>query len=1047
LEGRVTPTVDCTGLGSYAYTALNALQSQVNSNVFSNPIPLAGASLPAASATQFLNDIGTQIYNNIANATTPSAVYNGLNNVSSTGVVETTGTNSVHFTIEVDAATLSILRGSAIPANLGLPGLPLSILSGGAVNVTVNYGVTVGLNVYQPTGGRSIFSLDTTPFTFHVATAIPNFLAAADVGMLRGTVSDNVRAPSSFSGNYTVHFALNNNNYPSLVTGNLTGSSAINLHLDADMNQYGAGAISPRFTAEIVITWGFNNASTLSYPFGNVPSVAVNNVQLDLSSFFNNFVAPVVQQVQSVTRTFSPIVTLLNTDVPVVSELNEQFSNGTPLTWADVLSELDGGNTGFADFIAAVEQINNLTVPSDGSGTISLGNFTLTDPRAVDAQGDAKSSSISNYNIYNARSQIGGDLSNFLNNTSRFGPHGSAGFEFPILDNPFNAFLIFLGRDADLFTFTTPELAASVGFDETFPTPLSIGDVGLTVNVDGSLGFYGRAVLGYDTSGIRNGNPLNGFWVADGFTDANGRPESVQINAHLGAGPGVGIPDIAYASVEGGVDGDVYFRLANTDANGRVHANQFASEGGAIFNTSGTITAGLQASLTVLWQTRTWNIASVKLANWNIDADQFGLGLIDPTITDSDESDAVGHVLQRMPSNLTQLASTLTHSAEHYQALVQSTYKKFLGRSPAATESNFWVSWLESGWTDADLQASFAATSEYVQKHGGLGANWVKAVYIDLFDRNASNTEVNYWTNQLAAGVSPNTITYTMIAGLESQQVTIQQDYLDDLGRQASASEANYWVHVLQSGVRNEDIQAALLGSAENFTNHGTVSFWFNAVVRLVQGSPSATNAPGANQLAAPSDLGSLANVLAHSTEHYQSLVQAAYEQILGRVPSAAEVNYWVQPLQSGWTDEAFQATLAASSEDLQKHGGAGATWIQGLYQSILGRASSSAEVNYWLSKLTSGMTALQVAYNFTAGAECLLGVVQQDYQQYLGRAATVAEEGAWVQAIWHGTHQEDVIAALLGSTESFHAHNSSDLTWFESGFQNALFGGPENDD
>jgi hypothetical protein len=166
-----------------------------------------------------------------------------------------------------------------------------------------------------------------------------------------------------------------------------------------------------------------------------------------------------------------------------------------------------------------------------------------------------------------------------------------------------------------------------------------------------------------------------------------------------------------------------------------------------------------------------------------------------------------------------------------------------------------------------------------------------------------------------------------------------------------------------------------------------------------------------------------VASALAHSAEHYANLVTVAFQHYLGRTPAGAERNAWVGLMQGGLTDEWLEATLVGSPEYTQNHGGAGAGWITGLYQDLLGRSPALAELNAWAQALAAGMSEAQIAHGFAASAEREGQRVGADYQQYLGRTPASAELAAWVNAFLQGLTDEAVIAALVGSAEYYGRH------------------------
>jgi hypothetical protein len=113
------------------------------------------------------------------------------------------------------------------------------------------------------------------------------------------------------------------------------------------------------------------------------------------------------------------------------------------------------------------------------------------------------------------------------------------------------------------------------------------------------------------------------------------------------------------------------------------------------------------------------------------------------------------------------------------------------------------------------------------------------------------------------------------------------------------------------------------------------------------------------------------------------------------------------------------------SAEYIQKHGGMGAGWVQGMYQDLLGRTPAPAEVDGWVKAMANGMLATQVAYGFAASAEPEGQRVTAEYSHYLHRSPTSAEVDGWVKAFQNGDPNEDVVAGFVGSSEYFQNHTS----------------------
>ena len=91
--------------------------------------------------------------------------------------------------------------------------------------------------------------------------------------------------------------------------------------------------------------------------------------------------------------------------------------------------------------------------------------------------------------------------------------------------------------------------------------------------------------------------------------------------------------------------------------------------------------------------------------------------------------------------------------------------------------------------------------------------------------------------------------------------------------------------------------------------------------------------------------------------------------------------------------------TLLASAE-YQQQTPAAADFVKALFQDVLGRTASSAEVASWAAAVGQ-LGRAGVAQSFLASAEYRGNVVQQDYAQLLNRTAkpSGAEVAAWVNS------------------------------------------------
>jgi hypothetical protein len=167
------------------------------------------------------------------------------------------------------------------------------------------------------------------------------------------------------------------------------------------------------------------------------------------------------------------------------------------------------------------------------------------------------------------------------------------------------------------------------------------------------------------------------------------------------------------------------------------------------------------------------------------------------------------------------------------------------------------------------------------------------------------------------------------------------------------------------------------------------------------------------------------AAALTHSTEYDSDFITGAYSNYFGRTPSSGELAVWVNLMQDGLTANQVEADFLSSPEYIQDHGGLGEGWVTAIYQDLLGRTPSQAELAGWTQALAGGMAPYQVAFAFTAGAEHEGQVVKADFQKYLGRAPSAAESAGWTSTLLQGAGNENLIANLVGSIEYFQKHTS----------------------
>jgi len=581
---------------------LDSLQRYLDNTTFNNQIPLIGTQLSSGSTGQIISQIQSDLTSPVS-GTHVLAIQQGLYDLfgpdglnlltddyndggidmGGVYVVNTGGQVSFQLTLHEDAS----LNTGQFGFTLGLPGLPFSVSDTSSVQAGVGFDLNLTFGVSQLAGQSDTPFVAPSTLAIEVNAGIPGMQIGGTLGFLQASIADDPSNPSSFTGTYNVAFAADPSNGLT-ATSSLTGSANVNLLVSAN---FGSGLFDPNLSFDFNLQWNFDNADTTQFPFGDVPSVAFNNVELDLGSLFDGFIAPLVQEIQQVTEPLEPIATLLTTPIPVLSDLTEYVGDGD-FTFADLADYLDpGAGDAINAFAQAVETINALPTLSP-SGAIELGGFTLTDPRQQDSGGDSTPSGIDQDNaldnVYQQIATTNPSAGSYLQSVSNFGD--SSGLQFPILSNPTVAFQMLLGQNVTLFSFTLPPLSVSGQENIEFPLyplpPIS-GVISGTVELSAS------ATFAYDTSGLISGDPLDGFSI-------NNATVAIDLGLSIGAGPG--IPDVATLTLQGGVTGEVDFTLVDSQGNSTVTGSELAA-GNFSVTVSGSLSGNFTIDLDVLDET------------------------------------------------------------------------------------------------------------------------------------------------------------------------------------------------------------------------------------------------------------------------------------------------------------------------------------------------------------------------------------------------------------------------------------------------------------
>ncbi|HVX15776.1 MAG TPA: NF038129 family PEP-CTERM protein [Pirellulales bacterium] len=159
---------------------------------------------------------------------------------------------------------------------------------------------------------------------------------------------------------------------------------------------------------------------------------------------------------------------------------------------------------------------------------------------------------------------------------------------------------------------------------------------------------------------------------------------------------------------------------------------------------------------------------------------------------------------------------------------------------------------------------------------------------------------------------------------------------------------------------------------------------------------------------------------LAYPREFQHDTVDQLYEQYLGRAPDPAGMDYWVAFLYDGGSIEQMSLALCSSPEFHQLHGDSETDLLDALYQDVLGRAPDSAGEAYWEEQMANGMSELAVTAAIFGSDEYLRIRVNALYEQFLDRPADPTGAEYFASQLANGTRDEVIIAQLLASDEYY---------------------------
>ncbi len=196
---------------------------------------------------------------------------------------------------------------------------------------------------------------------------------------------------------------------------------------------------------------------------------------------------------------------------------------------------------------------------------------------------------------------------------------------------------------------------------------------------------------------------------------------------------------------------------------------------------------------------------------------------------------------------------------------------------------------------------------------------FVSQAYLDLLQRPVDQAGLTYWSGLLDSGQ----LTAQQVgAGIEQSQeyhsLIVNQLHGEYLQRAADAFGLSSWDNFLAAGGTEDQLRAALLGSAEYYALSGSSAVGFVSMLchDILQRSADPVGAQSwINAIAGGASLSAVAGSIIRSVEGNALEVADLYFWLLHRAPDSGGLQIYTQDLAQGVTAEAIVAAMVGSPE------------------------------------------------------------------------------------------------------------------------------------
>jgi hypothetical protein len=561
------------------------------------------------------------------------------------------------------------LASIPLEGTLGFPAF--GIKAEGSADSAFEYQLSLGFGYNKDDG--FYFDTENTELSFDLGLGLSdNFKATGTAAFLQLDLENNADDPTKIGAEFKV--ALQDiDNLPesgddgdrltfSELQGNYnltdlfatTLDTTANLGLKAVTSIEGSAAI-PSFNFDLKAEFPVLKYEDGEWSGPQKPTLAFNEMQIDLGTFVTDFAKPIITTVNDVVDPARPVIDTLTKDVSPLSQIEglkkifDQNNDGkVTLIEAGATIARKKVDTRFLDALGTIAQVSDaLKELSDQEGTlkIDLGSyevkFDATDPNADLTKAETTTTEEATSPEEQAKSKAGNSkITQFLEALNRI-----EGLSFPLLSKPLTAIDLLLGKDVTLFAYQMPKLDIDFGFQREFPLHSVLG-VGINGELGGNFNAKSNLGFGFDTYGLSQWKNtdfaladsykiFDGFYVSDRQNADGTGPDvnELKLTADISVGANLSIA-VAKASLKGGVQGTANLDLLdigeeNGTSDGKVRGSEIISRISnplSMFEINGKVDAFLDGGVygripfsnwKPVWEKRlaTYNLAEFRLGS------------------------------------------------------------------------------------------------------------------------------------------------------------------------------------------------------------------------------------------------------------------------------------------------------------------------------------------------------------------------------------------------------------------------------------------------